>query len=223
MANEKKIGAFFDFDGTLYEGVVAFDFLSFAIRNKTFSLKQIAKLTKFLYYYALDKFKIADRYDVNVKIYGKVKGWSSKKLEETAKKFFEKKARRRIISEMIKILREHKSKGHTVVIVTSALNEIVVPIAEWLQVDELIASEVETDSNHKYTGIIKNLPVGKMRIKFISDYCRVNNIDLRKSYAYSDHYSDIPMLKNVGNPVATNPERKMRKYAKRHGWEIVDC
>ena len=222
MITDKKTAAFFDFDGTLYDGVVAFDFLRFAIKNKSLNLKEMAKLPGFLYYYTLDKFKIADRYDVNVRIYKKVKGWNSETLESTSRDFFRSKLKKRLIPEMIEVLEEHKLKGHTVIIVTSALREIVVPIAEWLDIDELIASEVVVD-NSKYTGVIRRLPVGKMRIQVISDYCITHNIDIGKSFAYSDHYSDIPLLRSVGNPIATNPERKMRKYAKKHGWKIMDC
>jgi len=154
--------------------------------------------------------------------YIKVKGWNVQVFESTSREFFKSRLRRKIIPEMLKIVEEHKSKGHDVIIVTSALREIVAPIAEWLTIDELIASEVEIDKD-RYTGIIRRLPVGKMRIQVISDYCIRHNVDIEESFAYSDHYSDIPMLRGVGNPVAVNPERKMRKYAKKHGWKIVDC
>ena len=52
--------------------------------------------------------------------------------------------------------------------------------------------------------------------KIASDY----QIDLEKSYAYSDHRSDIPMLKVVGNPVAVNPDSELQSHAKENGWDI---
>lgn len=218
---DKKIAAFFDFDGTLYDGVIAFDFLNFCIRHKVLRLNEMARLPKFLYYYALDKFKIADRYDVNVKIYRKIKGWDKKLFEAKSKEFFKTKIARRLIPGVVNILNDHKENQHWVVIVTTALHDIVNPVTHRLNVDDIIATEVEYN-NGICTGVIKALPAGRMRIKIINDYCMVNNIDLAKCYAYSDHYSDIPLLKSVGNPVATNPERKLRKYAKRQGWSIID-
>lgn len=222
MPTDKKIAAFFDFDGTLYDGVVAFDFLNFCIRHNILKLNEMARLPKFLYYYALDKFKIADRYDVNVKIYRKIKGWDRRLLETKSKVFFQNKIGRRLIPSIVKILNEHKKNRHKVVIVTTALKDIINPVNDKLQVDAIIATEVEAN-NGIYTGVIKTLPAGKMRIKIISDYCRINGVELSKSYAYSDHYSDIPLLKSVGKPIATNPERKLRKYAKEHRWNVIDC
>lgn len=217
---KSNVVAFFDFDGTLYDGVVAADFLKFAIRHRALKLNQMARLPKFLYYYALDKLKLADRYDVNVKIYKRIKGWDSKVVDNASKKFFVK-VKKKFFSEIVNIVQRHKRDGHKVVIVTSALKEVVVPVTAWLSVDEIMASEVDTNKGI-YTGRINVLPVGKMRIKVISKYCAMNNIDMAKSFAYSDHYSDIPMLKGVGNPVAVNPERRLRRYAKNHRWRIID-
>ena len=44
--------------------------------------------------------------------------------------------------------------------------------------------------------------------------------DLAASFAYSDSATDIPMLEQVGNPVAVNPDRAMKKHALDNGWEL---
>ncbi|EQD52707.1 HAD-superfamily subfamily IB hydrolase, partial [mine drainage metagenome] len=46
-------------------------------------------------------------------------------------------------------------------------------------------------------------------------------IDLDESYAYSDSYTDLPMLEAVGHPVAVNPDRVLARYAREHGYEIA--
>jgi hypothetical protein len=45
-------------------------------------------------------------------------------------------------------------------------------------------------------------------------------IDLAGSYAYSDSVTDLPMLEAVGNPVAVNPDRELRRVAAAKGWEV---
>src|ERR687895_54536 len=47
-------------------------------------------------------------------------------------------------------------------------------------------------------------------------------IDLRGSYAYSDSVTDGPMLEAVGNPVAVNPDRELRRLAQQRGWKVRD-
>ena len=38
---------------------------------------------------------------------------------------------------------------------------------------------------------------------------------------YSDSASDLPMLEAVGHPVAVNPDAKLARHARAHGWPIV--
>ncbi len=45
--------------------------------------------------------------------------------------------------------------------------------------------------------------------------------DPKDCWAYGDSRSDIEMLDFVGNPVAVNPRRALRRVAKERGWRIV--
>jgi HAD superfamily hydrolase (TIGR01490 family) len=218
--------AFFDFDGTLYNGVIAFDFIYFRLKERTLGLKGALLLPSLFCYYMIDKLGITDRYTLNKRIYAKVKGWNSHSLESSAIRFFEigitkNGITKKLFPEMLNLLSAHKKEHHKVVIVTSALREIISPISRWVKIDDVIATEVGV--NHGiYNGMIKTLPVGKNRIGVIRAYCEANGIDMKKSYAYSDHHSDIPMLEGIGNPAAANPDRKLRKYAEKKGWRIIE-
>jgi phosphoserine phosphatase len=48
------------------------------------------------------------------------------------------------------------------------------------------------------------------------------DIDLSRSFAYSDSVADEPLLEAVGNPVVVNPKAPFRAIAERRGWEIVE-
>ena len=56
----------------------------------------------------------------------------------------------------------------------------------------------------------------------ISNLAEAEGFDLSKCYAYSDSFNDMPMLTMVGNPVAINPDGRLRKYASENGWDIKD-
>jgi HAD superfamily hydrolase (TIGR01490 family) len=47
------------------------------------------------------------------------------------------------------------------------------------------------------------------------------NIDWENSFAYADSYSDLPVLELVGNPVAVQPDSKLKQIAQKRGWEII--
>ncbi len=216
----KNIAAFFDFDGTIYKGVIAFDFVKFAFGKRVIKYSEALSLSKFIYYYLLDKFNLAERRIINNRIYQSIKGRNSKELASASEKFFAQNSGKNFYKNVLEIIKWHKSKNHKVIIVTSALREIIGPAKKLLRADDIIATEVET-RNGIYTGVIKELPIGDNRIISVRNYCKKHNINMEKSYAYSDHFSDIPLLESLGNAIATNPDKRLLKYAADKGWKII--
>jgi phosphoserine phosphatase len=45
-------------------------------------------------------------------------------------------------------------------------------------------------------------------------------VDLRECTVYTDSISDKPLMEMVGNPVAINPDRKLKALSKARGWKI---
>ncbi|MEK6892498.1 MAG: HAD-IB family hydrolase [Nanoarchaeota archaeon] len=219
---KKNIAAFFDFDGTIYHGLVAFDIFRFAFGRGIMSFSEMIKLSTLSYYYMLDKFNLAGRISINKRLYKKIKGLNSKELFESAsEKFFLHNKNKKFYADIMDIIEWHAKKGHRIVVVTSTIKEIVNPARKWIKIDEILATEVET-KNGIYTGTVKILPVGQNRINVIKDYCKKYDIDLSRSYAYSDHFSDIPLLESIGNAIVTGPDRRLRAHAMKKGWKIID-
>jgi phosphoserine phosphatase len=46
-------------------------------------------------------------------------------------------------------------------------------------------------------------------------------LDLKKSYAYGNHHSDLPLLETVGNPHAVEPNSVLEKIAHHRSWPIL--
>src|SRR3989344_2745863 len=200
---KKKIAAFFDFDGTIYKGLVAFDIFTFAFRNGIMNLSEMLTLSKLSYYYVLDKFNLAERISINKRLYKKIKGLKSEELVGSAsEKFFLHNKYKKFYPDIMGIIGWHAKNGHRIVVVTSAIKETANPVKKLIKIDEIISTVVET-KNGIYTDTVKILPVGQNRIDLIKNYCKKHNIDLRRSYAYSDHFSDIPLLESVGNAIVT--------------------
>jgi phosphoserine phosphatase len=47
-------------------------------------------------------------------------------------------------------------------------------------------------------------------------------LDLAQCSAYSDSINDVPMLSEVGFPVAVNPDPELREHARTLDWRIRD-
>jgi phosphoserine phosphatase len=54
------------------------------------------------------------------------------------------------------------------------------------------------------------------------DYARAHDVDLAESWAYTDSYSDYPMLAVVGHPTAVNPDLRLRSVARSYDWPVLD-
>jgi phosphoserine phosphatase len=49
-----------------------------------------------------------------------------------------------------------------------------------------------------------------------------HGLALDQSHAYSDSFSDYPMLAVVGRPAAVNPDLRLRNVARAYEWPILD-
>ena len=73
-----------------------------------------------------------------------------------------------------------------------------------------------------WTGRVTGPLYGAHKAALIRDFAEQHGVVLARSYAYSDHYSDLEFLKAVGHPVVVNATGRLRRHAERHGWTILD-
>lgn len=124
-----------------------------------------------------------------------------------------------IYAEARELLDWHRERRHAIAIVTASASVMVEPIATELQVDHLIATELGV-AEGKFTGEVLHFNKGTAKVERIRELADAHGYDLKESFAYSDSATDLPMLELVGNPVAVNPDRPLRKAAMSRGWPI---
>ena len=106
------------------------------------------------------------------------------------------------------------------VFVTGSLDFIVQPIADYLDVDSVLAPQLG-ERDGQFTGELTTVPlIGEEKAKAVQAYAEQHEISLEDSYAYGDSQSDLPMLECVGNPVVVNPGKALREKALTAGWEM---
>ena len=95
------------------------------------------------------------------------------------------------------------------------------PIADSLQVDHCVASQLE-QMDGVYTGqVIPPLPYGEGKLTFVHRLAHELELDLAACFAYGDSPGDRELLSAVGHPTVVNPIRGMNRVARRHGWPVV--
>jgi phosphoserine phosphatase len=70
--------------------------------------------------------------------------------------------------------------------------------------------------------LLKPVVAGPEKARIVRDHARRNGHDLDECFAFSDSYSDVPMLSVVGHPAAVNPDRRLALLAKAYAWPEFD-
>lgn len=148
------------------------------------------------------------------------KGWDQARIREIVRETLEEIVEPIIYAEALELIEAHRAAGRRVFIVSASPEEIVVPLGEFLGVDEAIASRAKVDENGRYTGEMERYAYGPFKADVMREIAAAEGIDLTASYAYSDSYTDAPMLEAVGHPVAVNPDRVLLKLAREREWEV---
>ena len=115
----------------------------------------------------------------------------------------------------------HKERGEPVYIVSATLQEIVEELAGELGFDGAIGSTCEIVDG-VYTGRSLRAAHGEGKAAAIRELAEQEGLDLAASTAYSDSHTDLPFLEAVGNPVAVNPDRELRRVAVERGWPVLE-
>jgi HAD superfamily phosphoserine phosphatase-like hydrolase len=123
---------------------------------------------------------------------------------------------------VIKQLHYHQQQKAMTVIVTGSFQEAVVPIALSLGVDVVIANMLEVVKTI-FTGNLKGKQIiGQGKAEVIQQLITAfPSFNLKYSYAFADHDSDLTMLNMVGYPVVVGNNPILTYIAKKQKWYII--
>ena len=213
--------AFFDLDKTIIakSSVLAFGrpFYREGLLSKRAIVRSAYALVVFMLVGA-DENKMEK---LRVAMLGMIRGWNRDHVAEIVRETLDEVVMPIIFAEALDLIAEHQREGRTVVIVSSAPEEVVAPLGEYLGVDEVIATRAEVDDDGNYTGELAYYGYGPHKASAIEELAAREGIDLSESYAYSDSVTDEPMLRLVGHPVAVNPDKELARVARAEGWPTV--
>lgn len=135
--------------------------------------------------------------------------------------FMEKKVRPMLQDKAFELLEKHRSQGHTLMIITATNRFVTEPIAELLGIEHLIATDPEL-VNGRYTGEVAGVPsFQEGKVTRLNDWLASQNETLEGAWFYSDSHNDVPLLKQVANPVAVDPDPTLEKLALEKGWKVM--
>ncbi|MEX0673778.1 MAG: HAD family hydrolase [Gaiellaceae bacterium] len=149
-----------------------------------------------------------------------LRGMTPAELQELVADALEPVLRPLVYREPVELAAGHRERGEPVYIVSAALQEIVDALARDLGFDGAIGTVAEV-ADGRYTGRTLHARHAAGKAEAVRELAEREGLDLSASTAYSDSHTDLPFLEAVGNPVAVNPDRRLRRIAAERGWPVL--
>ncbi len=210
------IAAFFDMDNTLLSLDTGTSYTRFLYQRGELKKRMVAKV---LYWSALYKLALLDMESVFVRLCEDLAGDSEADMIAKCELWYREHVAPSVAPAARVALEHHRAAGHVVVLATGSTVYAARPVARGVGIDHVLASELEVASG-AFTGKPRALCFGHHKVTLAEGWARAHGVDLASSYFYSDSYNDLPMLSRVGQPIAVNPDARLRRHARRRGWQI---
>ncbi|STC69447.1 HAD family hydrolase [Corynebacterium pilosum] len=215
----RPVAAFFDLDKTIIATSSAFAFGREFMNNGLITKQEALEMYLAKTSYMFGGMSSSEMDSTRDQLSQLVAGWSVDEVRRITDETLHSVVTPAIYTEARELIAFHKAAGHEIVIISASAIQLVEPIAKELGIEHVVATEMEVKDG-RFTGNITRYLKGEAKADAIVELSKRYNLDLENSYAYSDSATDIPMLAQVGNPVAVNPDRAMKKHALEHGWEV---
>ncbi len=217
-----RVGAFFDVDNTLIRGASAFHLAVGLYRRGLLRIPDIVRFGMHHARYRAFGENHRQMDEVRAAALALVDGRSVQEMGLIAEDVYDEVMTLRIFPGARRLLDEHRAAGHCVWLVTAGPREIGEIIARKLGASGALGTVVEQQDGH-YTGrLCGDLLHGAAKAQAVERLAVREGIDLSLSYAYGDSTHDVPILSLVGNPVAINPDRRLRRHAAHAGWPVQE-
>jgi HAD superfamily hydrolase (TIGR01490 family) len=213
--------SYFDVDGTLAKTNLLHPTLFYMVNQRS-PLRSLLKVARTaLRAPELVKAELQDRRIFNESLFQAYEGMSKDRLLLLADEAFDKVMKPALYPAARELVARCLSEGHEVVLVSGALDFLMERLVDFLGGGHVIANRLEIKDGFATGRLLRPVVAGPEKARLIREHAQERGHDLNDCFAYSDSYSDVPMLSVVGHPAAVNPDGKLERLARTYGWPVL--
>lgn len=220
--DESALFAFYDFDGTLADSNVVQRY-AYLARRQPSRFRAAWKTAKLFlsipWWIALD---IYSRRAFNLVFYREYAGLEETWLREQGEVLFERVIQPRLFAGAKELVERDCELGYTPVLVTGELDFTLGGVVRHFAFRNLISNALVFKNGRATGEVVPPLIAEKEKVAAMNEICQKHGVEMLRCKAYSDSFSDVPMLEAVGKPAAVNPDRRLKRVAAERGWPILD-
>ncbi len=220
--SDKPGFAFYDFDGTLTRGNVVRRYFFLAWRHPSRIrawLKTILALICVPLWISLDLYS---RQLFNEVFFREYRGFKKEWLWNQGAALFEQEVKPSLYSGAAGLIERDRAAGIRPVLVSGELDFALDHVLRYFRFEGVLCNSLLYENGIATGEVAQPLIAEKAKVQAMTRYCAEHGGDMAASKAYSDSFSDVPMLEAVGFPTAVNPDRRLRRLARERGWPILD-
>ena len=210
--------AFYDLDHTILDGNSATHLVQQAYKQGVMTERQYRHA---VWLSILYKLNIGEPTKVINRMLSWLNGLKEASIMKLSQEIFDHIIIETIRPEILESIREHRANSGKVVLLSSAATPICLPVTQFLELDEMICTQLESEN-----GILTGHTIGKLvyghekKVRMLT-YCREKEYNPREAWYYGDSHTDKYVMEAVGFPVAVSPDKKLLKIARRNNWPIL--
>jgi HAD superfamily hydrolase (TIGR01490 family) len=212
-----KTAAFFDMDKTLLRVDSAMSWTRFLYRRGELPPVMLAKA---VYWSTLYKLAVLDMETVFARLVADLRGDPEAEMVAKCAEWYRDHVAHEVALAGRVAVARHRDAGHVVVLATGSTVYAARPVAAALGIEHVLASAPEVGADGAFTGRSTTLAFGHHKVELAEAWAAEQGVDLDASYFYSDSYNDLPLLARVGTAIAINPDARLRRHARKHGWQV---
>lgn len=208
--------AFFDMDKTVLEVDTGMLWMKFLRARGEIGRLELLRAASWALQY---KLALLDMHTLSRRLIAGIAGGDEGEMVAKCTEFYATLVEPAVARAARVAIAEHRARGERVVLLTASTPYVAGPLSAHLDL-ELICTRLEVVAG-KFTGkIVEPLCFGAGKIAWAERFAAEHDIDLAASAFYTDSYNDLPMLERVARPVAVNPDPRLARHARRHGWPV---
>lgn len=112
---------------------------------------------------------------------------------------------------------------HHIFLISGSFTSLPDKSALKLAVEGAIATPLAIEDRHSTGKIVPPLNIGQGKVARLRHFLGSagKEIDLNRSYFYTDSIVDAPVMEMFAHPVAVYPNQKLARLAASHGWLVI--
>ena len=211
--------AFFDFDETLIVGNSGNLWIRRELRSGHITRLQALRAASWMVRYRLGFASMEEALRTAIR---SLAGTEEGTLRQRTRDFYEEEVRQLYRVGAREAVDQHRAGGEACVLLTASSLYLSELVSADLHLDGVLCNRFRVH-NGIHTGESEGeLCFGAGKLRYAESYARKQGVSLDACTFYTDSYSDLPVLEQVGAPVLVNPDRRLRREAKARGWRVVE-